>query len=141
MFTPQEYRKYQESLHWLVKSLNLTPGDYAHLEVIFFIPGKENGILKRTRPDTDNYTKAIKDIFEKAKVLKRLKADKKGYTSDDSMIASEHALKITIDDPIGGIYFMLMTEQEYFAKYGNPADIFKRSQHSNSTPRPLDVEG
>jgi Holliday junction resolvase RusA-like endonuclease len=124
MYTPEKYRRYQEDFLKLLGGVNKVPlGDYCHLSVICFIPYPKstpqkkriNGALKRSVPDTDNYTKAVKDILKKH-----------GAVSDDAIIASNEAVKVWIDDPIGGVYFKLLTVEEFYAEFGNPMDLFKQ---------------
>lgn len=133
MMTSEKYRRYQSELRLLIRTLNLVPGHYIHLEVVFFVTGEEQGVLVEKKPDTDNYVKALKDCLADEKILvKKLKQKRKNkktgdwieFTHDDQMIASTHAAKIGCGDNPGVIVFTLMDQESYFLKYGNPRDIF-----------------
>jgi Holliday junction resolvase RusA-like endonuclease len=132
MFNSATYIEYKKSLERAIIELKLTPDDYVHLEATFFVPyaatikAKTNGELHRSKPDCDNYMKALKDSLSTCKVLAREigKGKAKKISHDDSMIASENGVKMKINDTIGGIYFSLMREEEFFAAYGNPAERY-----------------
>lgn len=128
MFTDPKYRAYQDKLIKEIQKLNLKPGRYVHLELISFISGEPRGILVEKVPDTDNYTKAIKDALSKAKILekplKKKAKDGRTMSNDDAMIASEHSMKIGCGDEPGCTFFVLMDQEAFFEKYGNPADLF-----------------
>lgn len=140
MFTPATYRLYQKELVAVLLESQMKPDDYAHLEAVFFIHGEPEGVLIRKDPDTDNYTKALKDCLQKSEILLaplKRKTKEKTHTSNDAMIASEHAIKIGSGDNPGGIFLTLLTETEYFHRYGNPIDIFISS---DNPPSNVDLE-
>ena len=118
MFTDPKYRAYQDKLIKEIENLKLAPGRYIHLELISFISGEPRGILVEKVPDTDNYTKAIKDALSKAKVLEKPLVNKakdgRVNTNDDAMIASEHSMKIGCGEEPGCSFFILMDQEAFF---------------------------
>jgi len=120
-YTPAKYRNYQKRLVSAIKACGVEPGDYAGLEITFYVPiSKSNksknvaGDMHRIKPDEDNLLKAFKDCLEKA-----------GIVSNDKIIGAAFPQKYWCGTKVGYIYFELFTLKEWHSKFGKPPVITK----------------
>ena len=104
VYNPTEYTNYKKSLIALLKYSGIKKDDYDYLEVRFYFPYAKNtpkknlieGYPLRSKCDTDNLTKGLKDALEQG-----------GFIEDDRQICGEYCAKYYTTSSAGRIELSL----------------------------------